>query len=877
MEDTITNESSKATMANAPNRTFKIQSTGVENLVTELETLDSKARFKIRAIHTTFQVQQGLKRGEFIEGALRINPRNYEDAYVSSPDGKMDIYIGGMQDRNRALAGDIVVVQINPKQEWKVLCDAIKDYEEKSGEIIADTVCMPIPSPPCKVHTPDKLLKSSRPQSSNSWGSNFEEHGPDTLKILGIDKLAKQLGVFSIDQKKSPKQKSKPKSKLCKPSKENQGQSGASYSQESSEDCLDKMSPNLEHTPHEQNNFKQASNLNPLTSENCNDLSSLTTECTDVMYPACDMNKIGTFNLEVEKDSNTSKAWEGEESSLSIIISPEELLNIDGNSLLQHNVIYDNEGSDSEFNGIIVPLILEDSAFLACQQDADNNNVVLSNNVTDVLIDQFNNIDLQGLASKSSVTSTERYLERDCRVQHVNSFPSLQPVEINSESVVCSVISEVQLSKIGSSSDENVDADPLIIGHFNDLSKNINEQVTTTENKKKSKHRRRKKKQDKKEVVKSNANEKSIGVGNLTVDEIMKHPKWSNFIQRTGKIVHILERKHSRIAAGHLKIFPDKNTNWALFSPNDSRVPRIMVPMSDCPENFYHRSQDYANVLFLAEIVDWNETSTFAAGKLLKCLGNTGDVEVETEGILLENSVKFDEFPNEVLDCLPQEKEWHIPLQEIKTRKDFRNQCIFTIDPATARDMDDAVSCTFLQNGNFEVGVHIADVTYFVEEGSELDLFAKDRSTSVYLVQKVVPMLPRLLCDNLCSLNPGQDRLTFSIIWEMTPQGDICKQWIGRSIINSCSKLSYEHAQSMLENPGLEHWNVSEFPEVYGGFTINDIAISVYHLHCLALQLRERRFDNGALRLDQVKLQFTLDAESGLPSGFNVFVHKDSK
>ncbi|GBM82735.1 DIS3-like exonuclease 2 [Araneus ventricosus] len=853
-----------------------------------------------------FQVQQGLKRGEFIEGALRINPRNYEDAYVNSPDGKMDIYIGGMQDRNRALAGDIVVVQINPKQEWKVLCDAIKDYQEKTGESIADTVCVPIPSPPCKVHTPDKLLRS-RPQSSNSWGSTFEDHGPDTLKILGVDKLAKQMEDFTMEQKRS-KGKNKRKSKINQQSKENSsGRTSTSYSHESSEDHLDKMSPKLEHETSldvqsniKPTNFEKTDASSPQKGESSGAPSNLETGYAEMVYPACDMDKIGTFTLEIEQNSNTSKNWENEESALNIVVSPEELLSIDGNSILEHQSNY--EMDDSDFGGIIVPpgdlsgdeftdsasvgssqsqhmdQVLEDAEFLACQQDADNNNIVFDN-VTNI-VNQFNTMDIRGLAPTGSVPGREKSLELECRVQHGNAVPSLHPIEVNSESVVCSSVSEIQLSKIHSSSDENIDADPLIIGHFNHLEvgQNINESVAS-QSSKKSKHKKRKRKrQEKKESVNDNANVKipNFDFSSLTVEDIMRHPQWPRFIQKTGKVVHVLERKHSRIAAGHLKLCPDKNRNWALFSPNDSRVPRIMVPMSDCPPNFYNRSGDYTNVLFLAEIADWNETSTFARGKLIKCLGNTGDVEVETEGILVENAVDFSDFPNEVLDCLPQEPDWRVPDHEIRNRRDFRKECVFTIDPSTARDMDDAVSCTVLDNGNYEVGVHIADVTYFVEEGSKLDLFAKERSTSVYLVQKVIPMLPRLLCDNLCSLNPGQGRLTFSVVWEMTPEGEICRQWIGRSVINSCSKLSYEHAQSMLENPERKEWNPSEFPPVYGDFTLNDIATRVYQLHLLALQLREKRFYNGALRLDQVKLQFTLDPETGLPSGFNVFVHKDS-
>lgn len=176
-----------------------------------------------------FQVQQGLKRGEFIEGALRINPRNYEDAYVNSPDGKMDIYIGGMQNRNRALNGDSVVVQINPKQEWKVLCDAIKDYQEKCGKTFVDTICEPAtPTVPCQVHTPDPFVRP-RPLSSNSWDNARSKRSPDTLEILGIDKLAEQFKNISVTQKASSKPKSKRKNKSSKHEKSSSQKSSTAF------------------------------------------------------------------------------------------------------------------------------------------------------------------------------------------------------------------------------------------------------------------------------------------------------------------------------------------------------------------------------------------------------------------------------------------------------------------------------------------------------------------------------------------------------------------------------------------------------------------------------------------------------------------------
>ncbi|XP_054711205.1 DIS3-like exonuclease 2 [Uloborus diversus] len=845
-----------------------------------------------------FQVQQGLKRGEFIEGALRINPRNYEDAYVSAPDGKMDIYIGGMQNRNRALNGDVVVVQINPKQEWRVLCDAIKDYQEKSGESFSETIYKPLtPSTPCQVHTPEKFFRS-RPVSSNSWDSNCHERMSDTVEILGIDRLANEFRGISIKEKSPPKHKNKQKNKQGKNVKktENQKSSTTSFSQESSDDYLDKTSPA---SSFEQQNSVQAV---PIKNDSQATRENSTNQISHV-YPPCDMSEIGTFHLEENSDLQVRDSWNSNETSVNIIVSPEELLNIEGDSILcTEEPATDyimNDDSCSDIEGIAVApedlsgdeftdsasidsseslnlaQKLEDAAFLACQQDAENNNMDVT---VEQNLNQFNS--LSEIVSVSNALISKEF-PTECRLQQNIIVPSLSSVDINNESVVCSAVSEISFGKDHkSSSDENLVSNPV------PLNDHVSSSIITDETKKHKltskgkRHRKRKRKSKPGEAVLPATNGATeseniiYDIEHITVEDVMKHPEWPKFVQKTGKVVHILHPTHSRKAAGHLKLCPDKNPKWALFSPNDSRVPRIMVPMSDCPQNFYHRPFDYADVLFLSEITEWNETSTFASGRLIKSLGNSGDIEAETTGVLIENGVDIDDFPISVMNCLPGPT-WEIPSSEFQKRRDLRNQCIFTIDPASARDMDDAVSCNKLDNGNYEVGVHIADVSFFVKEDSELDQVARKRSTSVYLVQKVVPMLPRVLCDDLCSLSPGKDRLTFSVIWEMNTSGEVINQWIGRTVINSCIKLSYEHAQDMIENPN-RVWNSSEHPELFGEFTIQDVMTRVNELHLLASKLREDRFLNGALRLDKPQLSFTLNSETGLPSGFNVYIQKDS-
>ncbi|XP_052820767.1 DIS3-like exonuclease 2 [Mya arenaria] len=351
--------------------------------------------------------------------------------------------------------------------------------------------------------------------------------------------------------------------------------------------------------------------------------------------------------------------------------------------------------------------------------------------------------------------------------------------------------------------------------------------------------------------------------------------QYRQMLQRTGKVVAIIEEKHSRACTGQIRPMLDKYCGYAMFAPNDHRMPRMMIPITDCPKDFLERPEDHSRTLYVGRVTDWRVDSMMADGRLARSLGEAGEIEPETEGMLIENGVDFEEFPQQALDCLPQNLPWSIPEEEFEEREDFRKCCIFTIDPATARDLDDALSCEDLGNGRYKVGVHIADVSYFVEEGTVLDNIAGLRSTSVYLVHKVIPMLPRLLCEKLCSLNPDEDRLTFSVQWTITEQGEIEEEWFGRSIIRSCVKLAYDHAQGFIEEPD-RAWKPEELPQISEGFTVEDIKKRVLNLHKIALNLRKGRFDSGALRLDQVKLQYSLDSETGMPNGYTVYQQRDS-
>ncbi|XP_049808403.1 DIS3-like exonuclease 2 isoform X3 [Schistocerca nitens] len=341
--------------------------------------------------------------------------------------------------------------------------------------------------------------------------------------------------------------------------------------------------------------------------------------------------------------------------------------------------------------------------------------------------------------------------------------------------------------------------------------------------------------------------------------------------QKTGKVVFISVRNHLKVAVGTLKKMGDENSHCALFSPRDARIPRMKIPLYGCPLEFLVYPEKFKNIIILAKMVEWSNVN-YALGEIIQLVGEVGNKEAETTGILLEHGLDVTPYSDDMKGYFPQAP-YHISEEEIQKRVDLRKECIFTIDPKTAKDLDDAVSCKLLENGNFEIGVHISDVTHFLTAETPLDDIVSKKATSVYLVDAVHHMLPKELC-MLCSLLPGEDKLTYSVIWEMTPNAEILSQHLTRSVINSCSQLAYEHVQAMIENPD-KQWTKEDLPPLAGGFEPKDILSRVLWLHKLALILRKRRFDGGALKIDQTKVFFSLD-ELGLPVAYNCYVQNDS-
>jgi protein SSD1 len=303
------------------------------------------------------------------------------------------------------------------------------------------------------------------------------------------------------------------------------------------------------------------------------------------------------------------------------------------------------------------------------------------------------------------------------------------------------------------------------------------------------------------------------------------------------------------------------------FKPTDKRVPLIAIPTEQAPSDFIDRPDAYADKLFVATIKRWPITSLHPFGALVDELGSIGDLETETSALLKDCNFPTEEFQEATMRCLPPVP-WTIPEREYEVRRDMRDQRVFSIDPATAKDLDDALSIKKNDDGTYEVGVHIADVSHFVRPNTALDRDARKRATSVYLVQRAVPMLPPLLSEELCSLVPGVERLTFSVFFTLDTDGNVINKQFNKTIIKSCAKLAYDDAQRVLDGGALEK-------EVQAGHKTGDIEEDIKVLNAIALKLRDRRFKDGALKIDQPKLAFVLD-EEGKPRDVRPYERKAS-
>ena len=324
---------------------------------------------------------------------------------------------------------------------------------------------------------------------------------------------------------------------------------------------------------------------------------------------------------------------------------------------------------------------------------------------------------------------------------------------------------------------------------------------------------------------------------------LMILPKRGRGNRREGKVLEIIERCRDEFV-GRVEISP----RFAFVVPDFKKMHHdIFVKKSDL-EGAQH------NQKVVVKLTDWKEGDKNPTGKIIHVLGEAGDHEVEIHSIMAEFGLPFD-YPEEIVaeaDTISDK----IPESELKNRRDFRDIDTFTIDPADAKDFDDAISFRQLKNGNMEIGVHIADVTYYVTPKTLMEKEAYDRATSVYLVDRTIPMLPERLSNGLCSLRPNEDKLTFSCVFEIDSQAQVKDFWIGRTIIHSNRRFSYEEAQENMDTKS------------------GDYAKDLIEINELAKLLRKERFKKGAINFETVEVKFKLD-ESGTPIGLIIKERKD--
>ena len=317
-----------------------------------------------------------------------------------------------------------------------------------------------------------------------------------------------------------------------------------------------------------------------------------------------------------------------------------------------------------------------------------------------------------------------------------------------------------------------------------------------------------------------------------------------------GEITQVLERKRTTFVG-----VVQMQQKFAFVVPSDRRMyTDIFVPKADC-----HGAEDGDKVL--VRITQWTSRSPY--GVIEKVLGKPGEHQTEIHAILAEYGLPT-EFPQEV-EQYAQQLDTTIKEEEIARRRDMRGALTFTIDPRDAKDFDDALSFQVLENGNFEIGVHIADVSHYVQPDTILDEEAYQRATSIYLVDRVVPMLPEVLSNFACSLRPEEEKYTFSAVFELSPRAEIRKVWLGRTVICSDARFAYEEAQAVIEaftaaepTDFVMPEEVSIRPE--GSYTVSkEMVEAIVSLNVLAEILREKRMKAGAISFDKVEVKFLLD------------------
>ena len=319
-------------------------------------------------------------------------------------------------------------------------------------------------------------------------------------------------------------------------------------------------------------------------------------------------------------------------------------------------------------------------------------------------------------------------------------------------------------------------------------------------------------------------------------------------------VVEVLERAKTEFV-GVLQL----NKNFGFVISNNSKM-YVDIFIS---QNKINGAEDGDKVV--ATLTDWPSNSKNPFGKITTVLGKPGDHNTEMHSILLEYGLPY-EFPKEVEEDA-ENLSIEITKEEIAKRRDMRGDLTFTIDPKDAKDFDDALSFTKLENGNYEIGIHIADVSHYLQEKTILDDEAYDRATSVYLVDRVVPMLPEKLSNGVCSLRPNEEKLTFSTVFEINEKAQVVNKWFGRTVTYSDQRFAYEEAQSIIENCNLSE--LKEYPMpldisiIDTEYTVSkEIVEATLKLDELAKKMRKKRMNAGAISFDRVEVKFDLDEEA---------------
>ena len=328
-----------------------------------------------------------------------------------------------------------------------------------------------------------------------------------------------------------------------------------------------------------------------------------------------------------------------------------------------------------------------------------------------------------------------------------------------------------------------------------------------------------------------------------------------------GEVIEVLERNKSEFVG-----VIDIQKNFAFVSTANAKMyTDIFIPKDKIGE------AQQGDVV-IAKIEDWPKKADSPFGSIIKVLGKPGEHDTEIHAILAEYGLPYD-FPIEV-ELYAQKIDTSIQESEIKKRRDMRDTLTFTIDPKDAKDFDDALSFKKLENGNYEIGIHIADVSYYLQEGTILDDEAYNRATSVYLVDRVVPMLPEVLSNFACSLRPQEDKYTFSAIFEINEKAQIMNQWFGRTVIFSDQRFAYEEAQYIIETK--DNTIPIETSITGKSYVVNDeIVAATLKLDELAKILRRNRMNEGAISFDKVEVKFNLN-DAGEPEGVYFKISKDA-